>query len=213
VFFDRKQAARKLANLFRGQHLENLLILGIPCGGVVVAAEMSSELKGELDVVLSQKLTDPSRKENVIGAVCEEGEEHLTDYGKQFIGTLELEREIRSRRREIERLQGLFREGRPLESVVGRTVIVTDDGMTTGSTMHAALQTLRAQQPKELIAAVPVGPKGTVETLQALCDDFVCLEVNTDFKEVEQFYVHFAPVSEIEVSQILSTFSQKRRMA
>ena len=160
MFKDRTEAALKLAQLLKGRPLKDPLVLAIPRGGVVIGAELARALGAELDVVLSRKLRAPYQPELAIGAIGEDGEQYLNEFAWGVTGVTDdyITRERDHQLSEIRRRARLFREARPAAAVARRSVIVTDDGIATGSTMQAALHVLKAGNPHETILAVPVAP-------------------------------------------------------
>ena len=205
MFANREEAARQLAGRFKGRPLHDPLILAIPRGGVVTGAVLARELGAELDVALSRKLRAPHQPELAIGAVSEDGSIHLNEYGRELVeahpGYLALERCHQVA--EIARRKNLFRGVREQAPVAGRSVIVTDDGIATGSTMIAALQTVRAQKPRELIVAVPVGAPDRLEDVRKWCDEVVCLLAPESFYAIGQFYEDFTQVEDEEAVELL----------
>lgn len=200
-FRDRTEAGRLLAERLAGVPLVRPLVLAIPRGGVVVGAELARRLGAELDVVLSRKLRAPLQPEYALGAVAEDGSVVLNPDAATLIREageyLEAERQYQLQ--EIARRQQLYRAVRPAATVAGRSVIVTDDGIATGSTALAALQTVRAQKPHELILAVPVGSPERLGQLARHCDRLIYLLAPEDFTAVGQFYEDFEPVEDEEV--------------
>jgi predicted phosphoribosyltransferase len=205
MFYNREDAARQLAARLGRRRLCRPLVLAIPRGGVVTGAVLAAELDAELDVVLSRKLRAPGHPELAFGAVCEDGHVYLNEYGCEIEPQLGdyLRRERRHQLAEIARRRELYRSVRPRASVAGRSVIVTDDGIATGSTMIAALHTLKAQHPREVIVAVPVASPSRLEEIRALCDDVVCLLYPEDLGAISQYYVDFAQVEDEEVVDLL----------
>jgi predicted phosphoribosyltransferase len=204
-FRDRREAGRLLGQRLKGRPLRNPVVLGIPRGGVVTAAALAHELNAELDVVLSRKLRSPYQPEYAIGAISEDGHITLTPEAQDMpeVTVEYLEQEKRHQLAEIARRQKLFRAVRPASTIRNRSVIITDDGIATGSTMLAALQTVRTQQPHELILAVPVAAPERLERLRPLCDEVVCLLAPENFYAVGQFYQEFEPVEDEEVVRLL----------
>jgi predicted phosphoribosyltransferase len=205
MFQDREDAARLLAARLKGRAWHHPLVLAIPRGGVVTGAVLARELGAELDVVLSRKLRAPDQSELAIGAISEDGRAHLNQYAAEIVDQMidYLIAERRHQLHEIARRKKLFRSVRPQTPVAGRSVIVTDDGIATGSTMIAALQTVRAQQPRELIVAVPVASPNRLEEVRRWCDEVVCLLSPEDFWAIGQFYEDFRQVEDDEVSELL----------
>lgn len=208
MFRDRKDAARQLAEAMKGRKLHDPLVLAIPRGGVVTGAFLARKLGAELDVVLSRKLRAPGQPELAIGAIAEDGQVYLNHHAQEYLNAPQdyLIEERRHQLAEIARRTRLFRAARPQANVMGRSVIVTDDGIATGSTMIAALRAVRAQKPRELIVAVPVASPERLEEVRQLCDDVVCLLSPEDFWAVGQFYEDFAQVEDEEAVRLLRDF-------
>lgn len=213
MFRDREDAARRLAAKLKGWSLHDPVVLAIPRGGVVTGAVLARELGAELDVVLSRKLRAPGQPELAIGAVAEDGRVYLNHHAEGFIELPEdyLAGERLHQLAEIARRGRYFRAARPRARVAGRSVVVTDDGIATGSTMVAALRAVRAQDPRELIVAVPVAPPETLEEVRRWCDDVVCLITPQVFQAVGQFYADFTPVEDQQVVELLREFGADRR--
>ncbi|MCS6852858.1 MAG: phosphoribosyltransferase family protein [Gemmataceae bacterium] len=205
MFRHREDAAHQLAARLRGRELHDPLVLAIPRGGVVIGAVLARELGAELDVVLSRKLRAPGQPELALGAVTEDGRVFLNPEARPLLEGLEeyLEEERQFQLAEIARRSRLVRAIRPAASVTGRSVIVTDDGIATGSTMIAALQAARAQGPKELIVAVPVAAPDRLAEVARWCDDVICLLRPRDFWAIGQFYEDFQQVDDAEVARLL----------
>jgi len=209
MFRDREDAARQLVGRLRGRLLHDPLVLAIPRGGVVTGAVLGGELGAELDVVLSRKLRAPVEPELAIGAIAEDGKVYLNH---QIVESLDLPedylfKERRHQLAEIARRREHFRAARPQARIAGRSVIVTDDGIATGSTMIAALRAVKVQKPYELIVAVPVASPDRLAEIHNWCDEVVFLLAPEEFSSVGQFYEDFAQVEDEEVVQILREFA------
>jgi len=209
MFRNREDAAFQLAQRFKGRDLLDPLVLAIPRGGVVTGAVVAKELGADLDVVLSRKLRAPMQPELAVGAVSEDGRVYLNHYAKDVFGLTNdyLGQERDHQLAEIARRQKLFRDVRPAASITDRSVIVTDDGIATGSTMIAALRTVKAQKPHEMIVAVPVSSPDRLEEIRRMCDDVVCLLSPREFYAVGQFYEDFSPVEDEQVVDLLREFA------
>lgn len=201
MFSNRDEAGRRLAEALRESPLRDPVVLAIPRGGVVVGAALAQELGAELDVVLSRKLRDPHQPELAMGAVGEDGVVHRVR--DEWADETTVERERVRQLEEIGRRKEVFRAVRPPAKLEGRSVIVVDDGIATGSTMIAALATARARGPHELIAATPVGSPDRLEEVSRLCDRVVCLHVSRRFFAVGLFYEDFREVSEERAAELL----------
>jgi predicted phosphoribosyltransferase len=213
MFRDREDAAHLLVQRLKGYPFHDPVVLAIPRGGVVIGAVLARELGAELDVVLSRKLRDPFQPELAIGAVAEDGQVYLEPRVREALELTDgyLSEEQRYQLVEIERRKKLFRKVRPPVTVKGRSAIVTDDGIATGSTMIAALETIGAQQPHELIVAVPVAPFGRLAEIRRRCDDVVCVLAPIDFWAIGQFYEDFPQVEDAEVVSLIRERMKPRR--
>lgn len=205
MFENREAAARQLAVKLKVRKFHDPLVLAIPRGGVVTGAILAEELCAELDIVLSRKLRAPYQPELAIGAVSENGEVYLDPTISTMVelppGYLEREKEHQIS--EIARRKNLYRSVKQQASLKGRSVIVTDDGIATGSTMIAALKVARAMNPRELIVAVPVAPPDRLEEVLRHCNEVVCLLIPPYFRAIGQFYFDFTQVEDEEVVEWL----------
>jgi predicted phosphoribosyltransferase len=213
MFRDREDAARRLAEELKGRELHDPLVLAIPRGGVVTGAVLARELGAELDVVLSRKLRAPLQPELAVGAVSEDGRVYLNRHAQEALGLTDdyLTEERRHQLREVVRRRKLFRRARPPAPVAGRSVIVTDDGIATGATMIAALQVVKAQNPRELIVAVPVASPDRLGEVGRWCDDVVCLLTPAEFWAIGQFYEDFTQVEDEQAVALLRAFAPAHR--
>jgi predicted phosphoribosyltransferase len=208
-FEDRADAARRLAVKLKGRSLHKPVVLGIPRGGVVTAAILARELGADLDVALSRKLRAPYQSELAIGSISEDGKVYLTNFAQVAPGVTPdyLTRECELQMSEIARRRQLFRAVKPIVSLRGRSVIVTDDGIATGATMIAALQSAKVQKPKELIVAAPVAAADRLNDIKRWCDEVICLISEPQFEAIGQFYEDFSQVEDDEVVELLRSFS------
>lgn len=205
MFRNREDAGRRLAEVFQGRRLHDPLVLAIPRGGVAIGAALARGLDAELDIVLSRKLPAPDQPELAIGAISEDGQVYLNDYAKGLVEKLDeyLVSECRYQMAEISRRRKLFRHVRPQSRIAGRSVILTDDGIATGATMIAALQTVKSHTPKEVIVAVPVSSADRLKEIAKLCDETICLLVPENFMSVGQFYEDFTQVEDQEAIRLM----------
>lgn len=209
---NRDEAGEALGGRLAELALSDPIVLAIPRGGVAVGAAIATRLGAELDVVLSRKLRSPVQPELALGAVAEDGtivldprwsnDENLRRY---------VERQAKSELEEINRRIELFRGGRSAAPVSGRTVIVVDDGIATGSTVLAAMATIRAAGPKEIILATPVMPAEHLPRMSGVCDRVVSLLTPEDFWAIGQFYDDFSQVPDSEVVRLLEENRRARR--
>jgi putative phosphoribosyl transferase len=205
VFEDRYDAGRWLARELLRYREEDPLILGLPRGGVVVAYEIARALDAPLDVFIARKLGAPGHPEFAVGAIAPGGVVILDPHAIRalHIPREHLERTAQEEAREIDRRLRAFRGDRPFPRIEGRTVILVDDGLATGMTARAALQALRAQHPRHLVLAVPVGAAETVQALAPEVDDLACLVIPPEFHAVGLWYEDFSQTEDEEVIALL----------
>lgn len=210
-FLDRRDAGRQLARLL-GSYTDDpsLLVLALPRGGVPVAYEIARALQALLDVFVVRKLGVPGHRELAMGAIASGGVRVLNH---DVIDALNLapaavesvaDRELV----ELERQELAYRGSRPPPQFSGRTIIVADDGLATGSTMRAAVAALRQSKPAQIVVAAPVAAAETVRRLQEDADSVVCLSAPSDFYAVSMWYEDFSQTSDDEVRSLLDSASQ-----
>ena len=205
-FYDRTCAGKELVHALSDLNgRDDLLVLGIPRGGVVVAYEVARALNAPLDVCLTHKLGAPDNPELAIGAIAENGQMVLDPLliEELRVAPRYIQVETERQRKELERRARLYRGDRPALPIARRTVIVIDDGLATGSTMLASLQALGAQAPSALIAAVPVAPQEAIRRLAPLADRVECLHSPSPFWSVGAFYETFDQVADEQVVELL----------
>jgi putative phosphoribosyl transferase len=206
VFEDRADAGRQLAKqLGRYAHRPELIVLGVPRGGVSVAFEVTTALHAPLDVFLSRKLGVPGQPELAFGAVSAGGERYLDEniIRSAGISNAQVEQITAEVRHELDRRATLYRGDRPPLQVAGKTVILVDDGVATGASVYAAVQALRQMQPAKLVVAVPVAPPATWAWLRKVVDEIVCLDLPHTFLAVGEFYEYFTQVEDADVIELL----------
>jgi putative phosphoribosyl transferase len=209
VYGTREEAGRMLARRLSAYRHTDAVVLAIPRGGLPVAREIADALAVPLDVIVVRKLGAPGQPELGIGAVVD-GDHPRAIFNQDIIEQLGIEdeyvkAEIARQLKEVHRRETAYRNGRPKIPLAGKTVIVVDDGVATGSSTRAALRGVRRQKPVRLVLAVPVAPAESLEALRSDADEIVCLETPEDFFAVGQFYRDFHQVSDDEVKTILQT--------
>jgi putative phosphoribosyl transferase len=204
-FRNRQEAAEQLAvklGHYLGQHP---LVLGIPRGGVPMAATIADALGGELDVVLVHKLRAPYQPELAVGAIDESGRVYLAPFVRQLgISDDELEVEKQEQLTLLRRRRATYASWRPPIDPNGRTVILVDEGLATGSTAIAAVRAVRAQGAARVVMAIGVAPPETLQMLQRAADEVVCLHSPEAFGAVGAFFDDFSEVTDDEVIACLS---------
>lgn len=213
-FRDRLEAGRLLAERLDAHKRTNALILGIPRGGVPVAAEIARRLDAELDVVVARKLGAPGRPELAIGAVTAQGGCFLNvaDIARLDVAPAYLDEVIATERAEARRREDRFRGDRPPASIADRTVFVVDDGLATGATMRAAVRAVRAERPARIIIAVPVGARSACEELRADADEVICLQQPEPFYAVGLHYERFEATPDDEVQRLLHEAAERQEV-
>jgi putative phosphoribosyl transferase len=205
VFRDRREAGRRLAQALRHLEAESPVVLGLPRGGVPVASEVAQVLRAPLDVLLVRKLGLPSHPELAMGAVGEDGIRVLNPQVLRGapVSSRELARVEAQERDNIRRRATSYRSGRPSVALGGRTVVIVDDGIATGSTATAAIAVARAKGARRVVVAAPVAAGETVRMLEQSADEVVCLETPEPFWAVGPWYEDFTPTTDAEVIALL----------
>lgn len=205
-FRDRHEAGEALAaRLAHYTGEPNLVVLGIPRGGVIVAAEVAHRLGAPLDVWITRKLGAPGNPELALGAIAGDGTLFLDRFllSELQVSPTFIEHERSVEIREIERRAAMYRQGKPPLEVKNQIVILCDDGVATGATTLVALRALRQRSPARLVLAVPVGPQPVIAMLSGECDEMVVLDTPDPFWAVGLFYDRFDQVGDAEVIQAL----------
>lgn len=202
MYADRVDAGRRLGAALGA--LRQPLVLGLPRGGVVLAYQVALATGGTLGVVIVRKLGAPHHPEYGIGALAEDDEPLWDEHAVAFLRLTDRDRSLILEREaaELLRRRELYRGG-PLPSLVGREVVVVDDGLATGVTARAALRRVRREGPSRVLLAVPVGAPDTVRALAAEADEVVCLAEPRDLGSVGAYYDDFAATSDHEVLRLL----------
>jgi putative phosphoribosyl transferase len=206
VFADRTDAGRALAReLSRYAGRDDLLVLALLRGGAPIGFEIARHLHAPMDVFLVRKLGVPDYEELAMGAIASGGTRVINDAVVRQLGITEeqIEEVARREQRELERREAVFRNGAPPVDVAGRTCILVDDGLATGSTMRAAVQALKNRGPGKIIVAVPVASSDTCAEFDALVDEMVCLYTPEPFQSVGRWYDDFAQLTDDEVRAYL----------
>ncbi|HEY7512404.1 MAG TPA: phosphoribosyltransferase family protein [Vicinamibacteria bacterium] len=211
MFTDRGEAGARLGEFLarlipaRG---DEVVVLAIPRGGVIVADPVARALQAPMDVIMPRKLGAPDNPELAIGAVALADGEEITVLDEESLAWLRVDAayvaaEAERQRREIQRREELYRQGRPALPVAGRTAVLVDDGVATGLTARAALAAVSRRRPREVVLAVPVAPPETVREFERLGLRLIALETPSPFGAVGRFYDDFRPIEDDEVLAVL----------
>ncbi len=213
IFRDRFEAGQFLARKLQTyRERPGVLVLALPRGGVPVAFEVAKALDAPLDIFLVRKLGVPGHEELAMGAVADGGVVVLND---DLVSSLSITEDIlddvaRRERQTIQRQRDAYRDGQPAPVLRGRTVILVDDGLATGSTVRAAVAAIRKQQPRRLVVAVPVGASETCAELGDEVDEIVCAVTPQHFMAVGMWYDDFSPTSDSTVRILLEEASHRQ---
>ena len=209
TFVDRQDAGKQLADklaAYRNHH--NAIVIGLPRGGVIPAAEVAKELKLPLDIVVPRKIGAPFNSELAVGAVTQDGQvvwnEKLMKSFHLSPDALDLKETIKKERAESNRRLRLYRRGRPPLVLKDKTVIIVDDGIATGATMRAAIAYAKQQGAAKIIAATPVATVGTLELIAPEVDEIISVKLPKTFLGISAFYDTFGQTSDDEVIALLS---------
>ncbi len=216
VFRNRADAGQQLADaLSRYAGRRDVVVLALPRGGVPVGYEVAKVLCCPLDVLLVRKLGVPHNPELAMGAIATGDALYLNEpvMRAAYVSAEQVEEAIERERIELHRRELAYRGEQPPAGVEGKTVIVVDDGMATGSTMHAALNAMRTRHPKQIVIAVPVCPAGAEAPFESIADDFVCVMQPDWFMGIGQFYDDFTQTSDDDVRTCLAAAHAWQRTA
>ncbi len=209
LFKNRQDAGRQLATELKPLELNEGLIIALPRGGVVVAAEIADILDLPLDIIIPRKIGAPFNSELAIGALVEGivflNDELISELG---IDSAYIDSAVAKEKKEAARRLALYRHGRSSPNLRGRTIIIVDDGIATGATMRASLKYLKSKGVKRMIVAIPVAPHGIIQKLKSEGFEIVCLYSPIDFDAVGEFYEEFPQTQDAEVIKLLMNLSK-----
>lgn len=208
-FADRRDAGRRLAALVEGQVGPDVVVLGLPRGGVPVAAEVAQRLQAPLDVLLVRKLGVPGQEELAMGAIASGGVRVLNEdlLARLNIDPQQFDQVQESEQLELQRRERLYRGSSPMPALAQREVLLVDDGLATGASMRVAIMALRQHQPGRIVVAVPVAPPDTIAELEQEVDQVICLHAPDAFYGVGAWYDDFSQTTDDEVRSILQPSS------
>lgn len=207
VFADRHDAGRRLARAIAERHLDDPIVLALPRGGVPVGYEVAKVLRAPLGLLLVRKIGAPGHEEYGIGALVD-GDDPQIVLNEEAIAIVDpppgyVEGEVRRQLAELERRRAVYLGSRKALAVKGRTVVVVDDGIATGSTVTVALKALRKSGAAKVILAVPVAPRDTIVALRREADEVICLSTPEPFRAVGLHYENFGQTTDEEVVALL----------
>jgi putative phosphoribosyl transferase len=208
LFKDRRDAGRKLAEkLIKYANQKDVVAIGLPRGGVVVAYEISKRLKLPLDIIASRKIGMPGQPEFALGAITADGNEVFDLRSIKSFGLErgDLEKIIEAERREAQRRMTVYRPGRDPLNLKDKTVILVDDGIATGMTMQATYLSAKSYGAKKIIIAVPVIPRDQIKEFERLSEELVYLASPVNFGAIGLFYQDFAQVDDETVVRLMDT--------
>jgi putative phosphoribosyl transferase len=204
-FLSRKDGGQKLLERFAGRTLRKPLVLGIPRGGMIIADILAQGLGAELDIVLSAKLRAPNQPELAIGSVSEQGEIYLAPFAKSIRGVTDeyLVKEVELQINKIQKRKNTYRQVKPAPHIEGRSVIIVDDGIATGSSVIAAVESIKDKNPHEIIIATPYIPRDKELLVKHYCDELITIPYALTVSSVGEMYEDFTQVSDQEVLDVL----------
>lgn len=207
MFSDREDAGKRLALKIQEEQLDqsNTIVFAVPRGGVVIGNEIAKMLKCKLDILISKKLTPPTQPEFAIGAVTHDGTVFLSPHWHKYVSQKELDKEIQQKKDEVLLRLQKFRKNTNFD-IKDQNIILTDDGIATGSTILAIIRWISNMHPKKLILATPVMPARAYEILLDQVDKIIVLDMPETFSSVGEFYENFDQTSDDRVLSILESY-------
>ncbi len=210
IFKDRFEAGEKLAQkLVNYRNYKNVLVIGLPRGGIILANEVAKKINSQLDIVVPRKISAPNNPEFAIGAITEQGDyflnQDIIDYYK--ISKKYIDREITIEKKESKRRLKSYRGNRKSIDYNNKIIILVDDGIATGSTILAAIFSIKKNKPKKIIVAVPVLARDIINIIKKEVDELVYLEAPIFFGAIGAFYRKFEQTSDQEVKDIMKNYN------
>ncbi len=208
MFKDREDAGKRLAQALENYKGRGVLVLAIPRGGVEVGHEVAKHLQADFSILIARKLPFPDNPEAGFGAMAEDGSTIILKEGSLMVSEEKIKEIIQQQSEEIKRRIKVLRKGKPLPKIMGRTVILTDDGLAMGSTMMSAIELCRKRNADKIIVAVPVSGGRVAREIDRMVDETVILEVPEFFHAVAQAYLSWYDVPDEEVLEIMRQWEE-----
>jgi predicted phosphoribosyltransferase len=203
LFNNREDAGKQLAEALRKYKEKKPLVLAIPRGGVEVGIQVARFLESEFSIIVARKLPYPDNPESGFGAIAEDGSLYLLDDARYWLPEVAIQAIIQEQTEEMNRRISILRQGKPLPKIFNKTIILVDDGIAMGSTMHASVMLCKNKKAKSIIVAAPVAGERVAMELEQSVDDVVILEKPLPFHAVAQVYRYWHDVSDKEVLNLL----------
>jgi len=206
LFNDREDAGKQLAEALRKYKEKKPLVLAIPRGGVEVGVQVARFLEAEFSIIVARKLPYPDTPESGFGAIAEDGSLYLLDDARYWLPEVAIQTIIQEQTEEMNRRISILRQGKPLPKIFNKTIILVDDGIAMGSTMHVSVMLCKNKKAKSIIVAAPVAGERVAMELEQSVDDVVILEKPLPFHAVAQVYRYWHDVSDKEVLNLLKNY-------
>jgi predicted phosphoribosyltransferase len=212
MFRDRKDAGQKLGYALEKYRNKNVLVLGIPRGGVETAYYVAKHLNADLSLVVTRKLGFPYNPEAAFGAVAEDGSLYVSPLARPELSGEEINAVLESQKEEIRRRVQKLRKGKHLPDLKDRTVIIVDDGIATGATLFATIELCRKREAGKIVVAAPIAGKRMEDILRKTVDDFVILEIPPFYSAVSQGYDDFSNLSDDEALAFMEKWEKEHTL-
>jgi putative phosphoribosyl transferase len=212
MFRDRKDGGKQLAKALEKYQHQNVLVLGIPRGGVETAYYVAQHLHAKFSFIVSRKLGYPYNPEAAFGALAEDGSYFIFESAERELSPEVIQSAVETVKHEIKRRIDVMRAGRPLPNIKNKTVILVDDGVATGATLFAAINLCKNQKAERIIVAAPIAGKEMIEILKSKVDDVVILLTPDFYHAVSQGYQTFHDLDDDDVLEIMNQWKVEKRM-
>jgi putative phosphoribosyl transferase len=213
MFINRKDAARKLAHALNKYSNHNVVVLGIPRGGVEIAYYVAQQLNAEFFMIITRKLGHPENPEAAFGAIAEDGSVYLSEETAEFVTEEDMNTIIDLERKEIQRRIKILRKGKPLPDLKGKIVIIVDDGIATGATAFTAIMLCKKKLPGKIVIGAPIATRRIEYELRKMVDDVIILTKPNIFSAVSQGYHDFRNLSDEETIVFVDAWHNRLKNA